>query len=245
MGKYNMNVAVLGKGLSLNNFMEIPLVDEYVIVNDIEASIEQNINLKHSLMLKPTTHVPNRNIQSVRGMISNGMYRDLNIKQIVQPYTEEMKCSHGGSCHCRYYSDGYFIPTDDIKIPAKLLDEIHKNFMYKRGELEGHSGSNKYPYHYPSAGIAAIAYATIELKPKNIYLLGYDFHEGGYASGEHMPESYKNESVGAREMISKLIKLYPDIHFHLYTLSDFPYEHKNLIYRKLIRQNKPMVKEKK
>ena len=128
-----MDIAVLGKGLSLNNFIEIPSVDEYVIVNNFEHIILDNISLKQALTINPTTHIPNRHMMSVEGMLSNNFYQDLNIKQIVSPYIEEMKCQHGGACHCRMYIGNYFSPygpNGEINIPFKQLNQIHKEFIF-------------------------------------------------------------------------------------------------------------------
>ena len=99
-------------------------------------------------------------------------------------------------------------------------------------------------FFYPSAGLAAIAYACVEEKPKNIYLVGFDFNEGGYASGEKWTAP-SSELLGQKEMLDKLIKLCPDTHFHLYTLAEFPYEHKNLTYYSITKQDKPMIKKQK
>ena len=238
-----MKIAVLGKGPSLNNFIELPNVDKYVIVNNFEDCIKQNINLKQKLTITPTTHVPNRNIMSVRGMILNNFYEDLNIDFIIQPYINEMKCAHGGGCHCNLYTHQYFNPSNNIQIPTKQLDQLHKNYMFKSGELKGHPG-NKYPFYYPSAGLAAIAHTCIEEKPKNIYLIGFDFHEGGYATKEIMttPDS---ERLGQKEMLNRIIKSCPNINFHLYSLVEFPFEHENLICYDIIKQDKPKIKMKK
>ena len=127
----NNSIAVLGKGPSLNNFVKLPDVDKYVIVNNFEDCIEQNINLKQKLTITPTVHVPNRNIISVRGMIQNNLYEDLNINTIVQPYIDEMKCVHGGGCHCNLYVNQSFNPSNNIQIPTKQLDQLHKNYMFK------------------------------------------------------------------------------------------------------------------
>ena len=239
----NLNIAVLGKGPSLNNFIELPDVDKYVIINNFEDCIEQNFNLKQKLTITPTVHIPNRNIISVQGMISNNLYKDLNINFVVQPYIDEMKCTHGGGCHCNLYTYEYFKPSNNIQIPTKQLDQRHKEYMFKSGDLDGHPG-NKYPFYYPSAGLAAIAYACVEEKPKNIYLVGFDFNEGGYASGEKWTAP-SSELLGQKEMLDKLIKLCPDTHFHLYTLAEFPYEHKNLTYYSITKQDKPMIKKQK
>tara|TARA_B100000287_G_scaffold416697_2_gene451688 strand:+ start:1640 stop:3208 length:1569 start_codon:yes stop_codon:yes gene_type:complete len=237
-----MNIAVLGRGISLNNFIELPEVDQYIICNEFSAEITQNPYLKNCLIQKPTRHVVNRHILTVKQMLMDNRYNDLNIIEMVQPYIEEMKCMHGGSCHCAFYKNGYFNPTPDIKIPTTGLNDIHKDFMYKSGEIKHHPG-NKYPYFYPSAGIAAIAYATINLKPKNLYLIGFDFHTGGYASGEAMNPT--NETFGQKEMVSKLISKHLDTNFHLYTLSEFPFEHTNLKVHQVKKYQKPMTKNKK
>jgi len=237
-----MKIAVLGKGISLNNFTELPNTDEYVIVNDFDQEVLQNTFLRSNLIEKPVTHVANRHRLSMDTMVSNHMYDTLNIIQHVQPYVEEMKCGHG-SCYCGQFQDGNFHATHEKFVPTKLLDDVHKKYMFKSGEQEKHPG-NKYPYYYPSSGIAAIAYTVIERSPSDIYLIGFDFHEGGYASGQTMTAP-GNERLGQKEMLNKLIKLFPNTHFHLYTLSDFAYSHSNLTYHKVLKQNSPIVKHKK
>lgn len=237
-----MNIAILGKGVSLNNFVQIPSVDEYVIVNNFENEVKQNGYLKTNLISKPVTHVANRNTLSMQGMIDNKMYNILNIKQHIQPYIDQMKCGHGG-CYCNRFHDGYFYSSQNTKVPTKILDDVHKKYMFKSGEQKGHPG-NKYPFYYPSSGLAAIAYTAFERKPDNIYLIGFDFHEGGYATKEIMtaPDS---ERLGQKEMLNRIIKSCPDINFHLYSLAEFPFEHKNLIRYNIIKQDKPKIKMKK
>ena len=201
----------------------------------------QNSYLRSNLIETPVTHVANRHRLSMDTMLSNDMYDILNIVQHVQPYVKEMECRHG-SCYCNQLHNNNFYATHDNPVPTKLLNDVHKNYMFKSGDIV-HPG-NKYPYYYPSSGIAAIAYTVIDRAPSDIYLIGFDFHEGGYASGQIMtaPASERN---GQKEMLNKLIKLFPDIHFHLYSLAEFPYEHKNLTQYDIIKQDKPMIKNKK
>ena len=124
-----MNVAVLGKGLSLNNYVELPDVDHYIIVNNFDQEILQNEKLKHDLSIKPITHVANRNKLSMDGMISNDIYGLLNIVQHVQPYVDEMKCTHGG-CYCNCLVDGHFYVNDDFDIKY-MIKNLKNKFKIK------------------------------------------------------------------------------------------------------------------
>ena len=129
----------------------LALINEYIFKEENkeneeneENHIKENIHLKDKLRHTSVIHVPNRNVISVQGMISNNLYKDLNINLIVQPYINEMNCNHGGACHCNLYTLEYFYPSYDIQMPTKQLDQLHKNYMCKSGELKGHPG-NKYP----------------------------------------------------------------------------------------------------
>jgi hypothetical protein len=236
-----VKIAILGRGVSLNNFIDIPDVDLYVIVNEFENEIKQNIHLKNKLTHTPVIHVANRNILTVIGMIQNNFYDELNIIKHVQPYIAEMKCNHG-SCYCNRFHNGFFYYDNNKKIPTELLDDIHKQYMFKSGDIE-HPG-NKYPYYYPSTGLAAISYTVINYNPSDVYLIGFDFHEGGYAYGGDM-NAPLTERNGQKETLSKLINEFENTSFHLYTLAEFPYEHKNLISYDIIKQERPMIKNKK
>ena len=228
-----MKIAVLGKGPSLNYYSNLPEVDHYVIVNNFDQEVLQNEKIKEDLSNKPVTHVANRNTLSMQGMINNDMYDELNIIEHVQPYIDEMKCSHGG-CYCGNFKDGHFEDGKGNKVPTKILNSEHKNFMFKSGEQEGHPG-NKYPYYYPSSGLAAIGYAVVEMIPEYIYLIGFDFHEGGYAVGDSVEKNTApdSEKLGQKYMLNKFINSYSGIEFHLHTKSDFNYWSGNLILNKI------------
>ena len=228
-----MKIAVLGKGPSLNDYGILPKVDHYVIVNNFDQEVLQNEKLKDDLTTTPVTHVANRNTLSMQGMVDNDMYKELNIVEHVQPYVDEMKCPHGG-CYCGNFKDGNFNDGRGNEVPTKILKPIHKDFMFKSGELEGHPG-NKYPCFYPSSGLAAIAYAVVELVPEIIYLIGFDFHEGDYAVGDSVEKNTvpDSEKLGQRYMLTKLINSYSGMDFHLHTKADFDYEFKNLIFNKI------------
>lgn len=228
-----MKIAVLGKGPSLNYYSNLPEVDHYVIVNNFDQEVLQNEKIKEDLSNKPVTHVANRNTLSMQGMINNDMYDELNIIEHVQPYIDEMKCSHGG-CYCGNFKDGHFEDGKGNKVPTKILNSEHKNFMFKSGEQEGHPG-NKYPYYYPSSGLAAIGYAVVEMIPEYIYLIGFDFHEGGYAVGDSVEKNTApdSEKLGQKYMLNKFINSYSGMEFHLHTKSDFNYWSGNLILNKI------------
>ena len=228
-----MKIAVLGKGPSLNDYGILPKVDHYVIVNNFDQEVLQNEKLKDDLTTTPVTHVANRNTLSMQGMVDNDMYKELNIVEHVQPYVDEMKCPHGG-CYCGNFKDGHFEDGRGNKVPTKILDPEHKSFMFKSGEQVGHPG-NKYPYYYPSSGLAAIAYAVVELVPEIIYLIGFDFHEGGYAVGDSVEKNMApdSEKLGQKYMLSKLINNYSLMEFHLHTKVDYGYWNSNLILNKI------------
>ena len=228
-----MKIAVLGKGPSLNYYSNLPEVDHYVIVNNFDQEVLQNEKIKEDLSNKPVTHVANRNTLSMQGMINNDMYDELNIIEHVQPYIDEMKCSHGG-CYCGNFKDGHFEDGKGNKVPTKILNSEHKKFMFKSGEQEGHPG-NKYPYYYPSSGLAAIGYAVVEMIPEYIYLIGFDFHEGGYAVGDSVEKNTApdSEKLGQKYMLNKFINSYSGMEFHLHTKSDFNYWSGNLILNKI------------
>ena len=144
-----------------------------------------------------------------------------------------MRCGHGG-CYCGNFQDGKFNDGKGNEVPTKILDSKHKNFMFKSGEQVGHPG-NKYPYYYPSSGLAAIAYSILELLPNYLYLIGFDFHEGGYAVGDSVEKNTApdSEKLGQKYMLSKLINSYTDMYFYLHTKAEFEYEFENLIVNKI------------
>ena len=226
-------VSVLGKGPSLNHYSNLPAVDHYIIVNNFDQEVLQNEKIKEDLSTTPVTHVANRSALSMQGMIDNDMYGQLNIVEHVQPYVDEMKCTHG-NCYCGNFKDGNFNDGKGNEVPTKILDPIHKEFMFKSGEQPDHPG-NKYPYYYPSSGLAAIAYGVLEILPEYIYLIGFDFHEGGYAVGDSIEKNTApdSEKLGQRYMLNKLINGYSSMHFQLHTRAEFESPHQNLILVKI------------
>tara|TARA_B100001996_G_scaffold380337_1_gene367599 strand:- start:368 stop:1075 length:708 start_codon:yes stop_codon:yes gene_type:complete len=233
-----MKIAVLGKGPSLKYYSNLPKVNRYVIVNNFDQEVLQNDKIKEDLSKTPVTHVANRNTLSMQGMIDNDMYSQLRIDEHIQPYIDEMKCTHGG-CYCGNFKDGYFEDGKGNKVPTRLLDSEHKDFMFKSGEQVGHPG-NKYPYYYPSSGLAAIAYTVMKFVPEIIYLIGFDFHEGGYSVGDDVERNTApdSEKLGQKYMLSKFINYYSSIEFFLHTKADFTYCNSNLILNKINGESK-------
>jgi hypothetical protein len=182
MDRVENSIAVLCRGNSLHYIDEIPLVDEYIIVNRFGDELEdekiadrlQNETISQVISIVPDEH---------KSMLERGHYKKFNITKLILPYIRETVPGSGPKLENR----------DGNIIPSYVLGDNHKQYMYKRGERP--DGNTRYAYSYPTSGIAAVVHSAIDCDKENIYIIGLDFYEAKYAYG-YVEDGYSEyESV--------------------------------------------------
>ena len=134
-----------------------------------------------------------------------------------------------------------FKPDVLIATDKKMCQEIEATgypmtheFWTRRPAPEKGGRRLEKPYYGMSSGPAAASSAALR-GFNNIYLIGFDFHEGGYAVGDSVEKNTApdSEKLGQKYMLSKLINSYTDMYFYLHTKAEFEYEFENLIVNKI------------
>tara|TARA_Y100001963_G_C6740582_1_gene428739 strand:- start:580 stop:1299 length:720 start_codon:yes stop_codon:yes gene_type:complete len=233
----NSSVAILCRGSSLENIDLLPDVEEYVIVNGFadELKIEK---VKNKIKDKPISHVmslsvmshPHRWNNSAAGsqfdaMIRDKFYQNFDVKRIVLPYIAEC------------------LPDDYIKIKNqnirnkdfKLIDTLclgdeHKPYMISHP---------RYPFTYPSSGMDTLGWATIELKKKNIFIIGMDFYEADYLAKElEIPQDRLEghclpEGEQLKQFLPGFLSEFPETNFNFYTYGNLDIDLDNVTINKL------------
>jgi|TARA_Y100000361_G_C11130330_1_gene328511 hypothetical protein len=216
------SVIVICGGPSLRHLPDLPELEEYIIVNDFDKEFEME-SISKVLKGKSISQVMSRVYYEPLQMIKHGHYEEYKIKKIIQPYVSE--CVHG-SCHCHLYrgsgKDLKFVGSK-TEIPAELLGEHHKKYMITDG-----LHSNRYAHYYPTSGMAAFAYATLDMNKKNIYLIGMDFYDSNtYFNGDEA-RCHDRERQEMKTFLDKFTKQNKDKNFFICTDSSIKFNHKNV-----------------
>ena len=216
------SVALLCRGPSLRHIKDLPEVEEYVIVNGFSDELQLDF-IKETLQDKPITHVLSlgalkmsyNGVSVFQAMLNKNNYKDFNIKKLILPYIKE--CLPGDAGRPILYN---IKNKDDEKIPVHCLSDSHKPHMtskYKR-----------YSYTYPTCGMDALGYCTLEMNKKNIFIIGMDMWEKpGYISEISVPDKAvsrggeQGEYELLKELLPKFLNHFSDKKFSFYTVANF------------------------
>lgn len=226
------SIAVLCRGNSLHYIDEIPLVDEYIIVNRFGDELEDE-KIANRLQGQDITQVISIVPDEHKSMLERGHYKKFNINRLVLPYIRETVPGRGPMLEGRAGN----------LIPSYVLGDIHKQYMYKRGERP--DGNTRYSYSYPTSGIAAVVHSTIDYDKEHIYIIGLDFYEAKYAYG-YVEDGYSEyESVEQslrrgedptmmRNFLTNFLTQHDEKKFTIITASDYncDLEHVNMVHVK-------------
>ena len=218
----NNSIAVLCRGNSLHHIDKIPVVDEYVLVNRFGDELEDE-KLAGILEDKPLTHILSLVPDEPELMIQRGHYKKFNFNRIVLPYIQETAPGVPQN-----------IEGKNGSIPAYVLGEDHKNYMYKREERP--DGDTRYAYSYPTSGIAGVVHATIDYDKKNVFIIGLDFYQAKYAYGFEFQNVKQSLNRGENsdmmmDFLTNFLSKHKDKNFTIVTCSDYTcnFEHVNII----------------
>ena len=206
------SVAVLCRGKSLQYIPMIPEVDEYIIVNRFGDELEIEY-LSSRLMGKQITQILSLVPEEPQLMLERDHYRKFDIKKIILPYIAETV-------------PGAPIPIQNKSgnIPWSVLSDNLKPYMYSRNERP--DGDTRYAYSFPTSGLAGVGYATVDLDVDDIYIIGLDFYDTGYAYGKE----FESDEVAIRRgenpnmmksFFTEFVKKSPKKNYKLYTCSSY------------------------
>jgi hypothetical protein len=226
-------VCVLCRGKSLLDINILPDdVDVYITVNRFSAELE-DINISKKLKDKNLHHVTSLSPKEMDGMKANNCFKEYNYTELIHPYISET------------------IPTSPLKVGdlvGKTLSDNCKEYMYKRHERP--DGQTRYAYSFPTSGLAALCYATVDLEADDIHIIGLDFYDGVPAKDDKQSNIYayigsdlgddetalkKGEDTNMmKDFFTNFVNKFTEKTFSLYTCSSYDENLKNLTVWKKI-----------
>ena len=220
-------VAVLCRGKSLGGLSFLPKdIDLYILVNRFgdELKIEEvGSHLKGKNIYQILSRTPGEPDE----MIKQNHYSEYNIQKMIQPYTIHMKnpkdFNDGNNKYYKFIDDKFYFCGEEKPIPAEWLGDNHIPHM--------DNYQQRYPHHYPSSGNAAVAYATLDLNPEQVYVIGMDFYDVGYLAdgGPGGPE----DSYRMKDSMTRLIENNKNVKFTVITCGNYDVSKDNLEVIKL------------
>jgi hypothetical protein len=208
-------VCVLGRGKSLLSIEDLPDDALYVTVNRYAEELD-DVRISSKLQDKKLHHVSSLSPGELDGMQKNDCFNKFDYEQLVVPYIKE-------TC------PGKKLPEF---IPSKTLSDNCKQYMFKRGERP--DGSRRYAYSFPTSGMAAVCYATVDLDAEEINIIGIDFYDNvGYAFGSEWESDEQGIKYGEdpkmmKDFLNNFMAKFPKKHFNIFTSANFKSELQNV-----------------
>ena len=212
-------VCVLGRGKSLLSVETLPDDALYVTVNRFAEELS-DIKISKKLQAKKLHHISSLSPGELSGMLRSGCFNKFNYEQLVVPYIKE-------TCPGQ-------IPQF---IPGKTLSDNCKEYMFKRGERP--DGNMRYAYSFPTSGLAAVCYATVDLDAEEINIIGIDFYDNiGYAFGSEWKSDeqaikYGEDPKMMKDFLNNFMSKFPHKHFNIFTSANFESQLQNVTINKV------------
>lgn len=120
-----------------------------------------------------------------------------NVTKMIRPYLHEI-------------ADTHIRLSNGCNLPNTFLGDVHKKYMYQIPNY-------KYPYTYPSSGVAAVAFAVLETDCDIINIIGLDFYDNsGYIIDERANPDWGSKGQ-MQETVIKLVEDHPNKLFNIVT----------------------------
>jgi len=134
-----------------------------------------------------------------------GFFDKFNPTKMIRPYLAEIANTH---IHLQ----------NSINIPDTFLSNAHKDYMY---QIENY----KYPYTYPSSGIAALSYVVLECDFDIVNIIGLDFYEtqnnsSYYAAGDAHEHADWGKDGHMQEVLTRLVKNHSNKSFNMISTAE-------------------------
>ena len=229
------SIAVLCRGESLKHIDLLPDVEEYLIINGFSDELEMDF-IKEKLTDKKITHIlslgslahphPSGARHGCFGaMLQKDHFRKFNIERFVLPYVDE--CLPGDAnnpvIHNVQNSKGDLIPVYN-------LSDGNKEHMMK--------DHPRYKFTYPSCGMGAVGFATVDLGKKNVYIIGMDFYEeSAYLAGnveyDIVMKRCSEEGKQLKQFLPEFVSQHNDVNFNIYTYANLSTNLENFIINRI------------
>ena len=97
----------------------------------------------------------------------------------------------------------------------------------------------RYAYSFPTSGLAAVCYATVDLDAEEINIIGIDFYDNiGYAFGSEWKSDeqaikYGEDPKMMKDFLNNFMSKFPHKHFNIFTSANFESQLQNVTINKV------------
>ena len=199
------SVTVLCRGQSLSHIDKISKSDVVVLVNRFGDEL-----IKFPEVVKYITDSEIYLCTSGTGgeldtLNKFGFFDKFNPTKMIRPYLAEI-----ANTHVRL--------QNSINVSDTFLSNAHKDYMY---QIENY----KYPYTYPSSGIAALSYVVLEGNFDVVNIIGLDFYEvkdnsSYYAAGDAHEHADWGKEGHMQEVLTRLVENHSDKTFNMISTAE-------------------------
>ena len=197
------SISVLCRGESLKSIKDLPKSDIVILVNRFGEEIKIIPELREYLKDTEIYLCTSGTLDELDSLKRINFFEEYKPTKIIRPYLNEISSKIRLSNYC--------------DLPNTFLSSAHKEYMVPM----------KYPYDYPTTGIAAIGYAVLESNCDTINIVGLDFYENStYASSQklNLEVLYKTdpEVIGGNmeKFFIKFVKNNPNKNFNIITTAE-------------------------
>jgi hypothetical protein len=134
-----------------------------------------------------------------------GFFDSFTPTKMIRPYLNEIANTHINL-------------QNSIGVQDTFLSNAHKEYMY---QIENY----KYPYTYPSSGIAALSYVVLECDFDVVNIIGLDFYEtisnsSFYAAGDDHEHADWGKDGHMQEVVTRLVMNHPNKQFNMISTAE-------------------------
>lgn len=153
------SISVLCRGESLRHIKNLPKSDIVILVNTFGDEIKNIPGVKEYLKDTEIYLCTSGTAGELNSLKEINFFENYKPTKMIRPYLGEISSKIRLANHCN--------------LPNTFLSQTHKQYMVPM----------KYPYDYPTTGIAAVGYAVLESECDIINIIGLDFYENSAYAG--------------------------------------------------------------
>tara|TARA_Y100000310_G_scaffold326603_1_gene391707 strand:- start:933 stop:1598 length:666 start_codon:yes stop_codon:yes gene_type:complete len=200
------SVSVLCRGLSLRYINDLPKSDVVVLVNSFGDELEKYTEIVEYINEAEIYLCTSGTAGELDTLHRFGFFEKFNPTRMIRPYLDEISKTH---IHLQ----------NSINLTDTFLSDAHKKYMY---QIKNY----KYPYTYPSSGIAALSYVVLDCDFNNINIIGLDFYEtisnsSYYAAYDSNPlDTDWGKDGHMQEVVTSLVEDHPEKSFNMVSTAE-------------------------
>ena len=194
------SVTVLCRGQSLSHIDKISKSDVVVLVNRFGDELTKFPEVVKYITDSEIHLCTSGTSGELDTLNKFGFFDKFNPTKMIRPYLAEI-----ANTHVRL--------QNSINVSDTFLSNAHKDYMY---QIENY----KYPYTYPSSGIAALSYVVLEGNFDVVNIIGLDFYEvkdnsSYYAAGDAHEHADWGKDGHMQEVLTRLVENHSDKTFNI------------------------------